>query len=68
MRQYPKDRDLPKKALDYLLSRDKVAAGVGRGFDFRDSDRRRFADDLAAKDALIKSAKFIKANIERASK
>ncbi|WP_448588533.1 dienelactone hydrolase family protein [Thermocrinis sp.] len=45
-----------------------VYPGVGRGFDFRNGDRRKFADDLAAKDALIRSAKFIKAAIEKASR
>jgi len=60
-------------ATEHLKAKGKdvtlvVYPGVGRGFDFRDGDRRRFADDLAAKDALIRSAKFIKANIDRASK
>lgn len=36
-----------------------VYPGVGRGFDFRE-DRRTFADDLASKDALVRSSLFMK--------
>ncbi|MFN4319010.1 MAG: dienelactone hydrolase family protein [Aquificaceae bacterium] len=40
-----------------------VYPGVGRGFDFR-LDRRTFADDLASKDALIRSSLFMKRYLE----
>ncbi len=40
-----------------------VYPGVGRGFDFR-LDRRTFADDLAAKDALIRASLFMKRYLE----
>lgn len=35
-----------------------VYPGVGRGFDFRPPSVRSFADDLAAKDALMRAAAF----------
>jgi len=41
-----------------------IYPGVGRGFDFRPSNVRTFADDLAAKDALARAAKFIKKALE----
>lgn len=37
-----------------------VYPGVGRGFDFRPPNVRTFADDLATKDAIQRSAVFIK--------
>lgn len=33
--------------------------GVGRGFDFREPPMRTFADDLATRDALFRSARFM---------
>ena len=36
-----------------------VYPGVGRGFDFRGSEVRTFADDLAAKDAVQRAAAFM---------
>jgi carboxymethylenebutenolidase len=36
-----------------------VYPGVGRGFDFRPPNVRTFADDLAARDALARAARFI---------
>ena len=36
-----------------------IYPGVGRGFDFRPENVRTFADDLAAKDAIQRSAAFI---------
>jgi carboxymethylenebutenolidase len=36
-----------------------VYPGVGRGFDFRSDDVRTFADDLAAKDAIQRTAVFM---------
>lgn len=38
--------------------------GVGRGFDFRPPNVRTFADDLASKDALQRSARFIRQNLQ----
>ena len=37
-----------------------VYPGVGRGFDFRPPNVRVFADDLAAKDAMMRTATFIR--------
>lgn len=36
-----------------------IYPGVGRGFDFRPSQVRTFADDLASRDALMQAADFI---------
>ncbi len=52
-------------AVDYLQSKGVDAKiilypGVGRGFDFRNGNRRTFADDLAAKDAIQRAARFIR--------
>ncbi len=33
--------------------------GVGRGFDFRNGDNRTFADDLAARDAMVRVTRFV---------
>ncbi len=37
-----------------------VYPGVGRGFDFRPPNVRSFADDLAAKDAMVRAARFVR--------
>jgi carboxymethylenebutenolidase len=55
-------------AIDYLKSQGREAyivvyPGVGRGFDFRDGGRRKFADDLAAKDAIVRAARFIRKHL-----
>lgn len=55
-------------AVDELRNKGKDAQvviypGVGRGFDFRNGERRKFADDLAAKDALIRSYLFIRKHL-----
>ncbi len=48
-----------------ILKKNKVEAhliiypGIGRGFDFRPPHVRTFADDLASKDAIQRSADFI---------
>jgi carboxymethylenebutenolidase len=39
--------------------------GVGRGFDFRPSSVRTFADDLATKDATMRAAAFIHRNLKQ---
>ena len=40
-----------------------VYPGVGRGFDFRPREVRTFADDLAAQDAMRRTAVFIRAHL-----
>lgn len=42
-----------------------VYPGVGRGFDFRGGTVRTFADDLAAKDAMVRAARFMAEALER---
>ena len=41
-----------------------IYPGVGRGFDFRPESVRTFADDLAAKDAIQRAARFIRTNLD----
>jgi carboxymethylenebutenolidase len=41
-----------------------IYPGVGRGFDFRPENLRTFADDLAAKDAIQRAAKFIRLHLK----
>lgn len=41
-----------------------IYPGVGRGFDFRPPNVRTFADDLASKDAIQRTADFINKNLE----
>ncbi|MDH5326412.1 MAG: dienelactone hydrolase family protein [Gammaproteobacteria bacterium] len=41
-----------------------IYPGVGRGFDFRPPTVRTFADDLAAKDAMQRTADFIKKHLK----
>ena len=41
-----------------------IYPGVGRGFDFRDVNVRTFADDLATKDANMRTAAFIRRHLE----
>ena len=40
-----------------------IYPGVGRGFDFRPPNVRTFADDLASKDAIQRSARFIRKHL-----
>jgi carboxymethylenebutenolidase len=42
-----------------------VYPGVGRAFDFRPTNVRTFADDLAAKDAIQRAATFMHAHLAR---
>jgi len=42
-----------------------VYPGVGRGFDFRPPNVRTFADDLAAKDAIARAARFMHEKLGR---
>lgn len=53
-------RFLQKENRDVTLF---VYPGVGRGFDFRPPAVRTFADDLAAKDALMRASRFMKAHL-----
>jgi carboxymethylenebutenolidase len=41
-----------------------IYPGVGRGFDFRPENIRSFADDLAAKDALLRATDFMRQHLE----
>jgi len=41
-----------------------IYPGVGRGFDFRPENVRTFADDLAAKDAIQRAARFIRKHLK----
>jgi carboxymethylenebutenolidase len=45
-----------------------IYPGVGRGFDFRPPPVRTLADDLAAKDALMRAADFINGHLAGKSK
>ena len=45
-----------------------VYPGVGRGFDFRPPHVRTLADDLAAKDAVLRAAEFINTHLAPHSK
>jgi carboxymethylenebutenolidase len=45
-----------------------VYPGVGRGFDFRPPNVRTLADDLAARDALMRAARFIETNLAGSAK
>jgi carboxymethylenebutenolidase len=51
---------LQKKGRD---ARVIVYPGVGRGFDFRPREVRTFADDLAAQDAMRRTAEFIRRHL-----
>jgi glyoxylase-like metal-dependent hydrolase (beta-lactamase superfamily II)/dienelactone hydrolase len=44
-----------------------VYPGVGRGFDFRSTRVRTFADDLASKDAVQRAARFMRGHLESAA-
>ena len=41
-----------------------IYPGVGRGFDFRPEHVRTFADDLAAKDAIQRAARFMRKHLK----
>ena len=53
---------LQKKGRD---ARVIVYPGVGRGFDFRPPEVRTFADDLAAQDAMRRTAEFVRAHLRQ---
>ncbi|MFN2348611.1 MAG: dienelactone hydrolase family protein [Thioalkalivibrio sp.] len=66
--QYQRKRGA-EMAINSLRSRDRDAQlveypGVGRGFDFRGSDVRTFADDLATKDAIQRATRFMKEHLQ----
>ena len=52
-----KARGAPVRFIEY--------PGVGRGFDFRGENVRTYADDLAAKDAMQRTAEFIQQHLGR---
>lgn len=45
-----------------------IYPGVGRGFDFRPENVRTFADDLAARDAVMRAARFMRKNLSNYKK
>lgn len=45
-----------------------IYPGVGRGFDFRPEHVRTLADDLAAKDAMMRTAAFVRKYLEKQKK
>ena len=63
--QYHRKRGIESAVNSLTLNKKSVQLveypGVGRGFDFRGSNVRTFADDLAAKDAVRRAADFINA-------
>jgi carboxymethylenebutenolidase len=65
--QYQRRRPI-ESAVKYLREQKRpvrliIYPGVGRGFDFRPDTVRTFADDLAAKDANWRAAKFIRRHL-----
>lgn len=45
-----------------------IYPGVGRGFDFRPPSVRTFADDLATKDSIVRTARFFRKHLEKWAK
>lgn len=67
--QYQRTRSI-KTAIDALTHKGRnpkliVYPGVGRGFDFRPKSVRTFADDLATKDFIQRSAAFIRQHLSK---
>lgn len=67
--QYQRVREVTQ-GIEALLEKKRdakliVYPGVGRGFDFRPPNVRTFADDLAAKDAMLRSADFINQHLPK---
>jgi len=65
--QYQRRRVI-ETSIDVLQSKKRDARliiypGVGRGFDFRPSNVRNFADDLASKDAVQRAARFMRKHL-----
>ena len=66
--QYQRKRGIDM-AIASLRERERPAQlvvypGVGRGFDFRPAEVRGFADDLAAKDAIQRASRFMRAHLQ----
>ncbi|OOG28731.1 dienelactone hydrolase [Thioalkalivibrio denitrificans] len=66
--QYQRKRGI-EMSITALRNRDRPAQlvvypGVGRAFDFRPTEVRTFADDLAAKDAVQRAARFMRQHLE----
>lgn len=67
--QYHRKRTIDS-AVDTLAKKGRavtyiVYPGVGRGFDFRPENVRTHADDLAARDAVQRTAAFIRKHLEK---
>jgi carboxymethylenebutenolidase len=67
--QYQRKRVIDS-SIDTLKSQQRpvtyiVYPGVGRGFDFRPDNVRTFADDVASRDAIARSAKFMRAYLAK---
>ena len=65
--QYQRRRII-ESSIEVLQSKGRDARliiypGVGRGFDFRPPNVRSFADDLAAKDAVQRAARFMRKHL-----
>ncbi len=58
-------KSLQEKGRDARLI---IYPGVGRGFDFRPEHVRTFADDLAAKDAIVRASKFMNKHLAKHKK
>lgn len=66
--QYQRKRGI-EMSVTALRNRERNAQlveypGVGRGFDFRGSEVRTFADDLATKDAIQRASRFMKEHLK----
>ncbi len=66
--QYQRRRSL-ETAVNAMVAKGRdvqlfVYPGVGRGFDFRPETVRTFADDLAAKDALLRASAFMREKLQ----
>lgn len=66
--QYQRKRGI-EMAISTLRDRDRPARlvvypGVGRAFDFRPPEVRTFADDLAARDAIQRATRFMRAHLD----
>jgi len=66
--QYQRKRGI-EMSVTALRNRERNAQlveypGVGRGFDFRGSEVRTFADDLATKDAIQRASRFMKEHLQ----
>ena len=67
--QYQRRRSIEEAVKNMELMKRPVRLivypGVGRGFDFRPSNVRTFADDLASKDALQQATNFMRQHLQK---